>query len=325
MFVDIDRLAAMYRDAGLNVNIMDGAHRRAARMYASSGYPAGGPRGSDKHHTAQNVLTSDASSMAYMTFNAPYPVMVNVYPHKQSDYTVTICAAGPTYTAGKGGPIGSIPQDRGNQYGWSWECPNNGVGEPWSRQLQETMVIGAAVECEFFKWEATRDRIFAHFEWAPGRKIDPYGPSKYTGGQNRMWDMDQFRSDVHLKHQELYNSPGDDDMPKTAAPSRVDSRTSQWQPTLPANQTREVWLACPADTKFAVVNVVALPKSSDRGWMSIGGEPFVAGRVGTTVNWTAGATVAQSQVTIPVLDGKKVFLHSNRDVDFVLDFTGTYW
>jgi hypothetical protein len=213
MFVDIERLAAMYRNAGLTVIIEAGAHTKAARQYATSGYPSGGPRLSDKHHTAQHVNTSDQSSINYLngTNHPDKYVMANVYPHKESPYTLTIIAAGPTYTAGKGGPLGTVPQDRGNQYGWSWECPNNGVGEHWPLQLQQTMVIGAAVEMEFFGWRAVVERFPAHFEWT-SRKIDPAGNSRYATGGNK-WDMNAFRHDVEAKHLELYSEPEEPEVP----------------------------------------------------------------------------------------------------------------
>ena len=37
--------------------------------------------------------------------------------------------------------------------------------------------------------------MHSHFEWAPGRKIDPAGESDYATGA-AMWDMDTFRVDV---------------------------------------------------------------------------------------------------------------------------------
>ena len=213
-FVPIYFLKKMYEDAGLTVNILPGAAVRGARMY-KNGYENADCRGLDIHHTAQSTSTSDAASIAYMTYNAPYPVMCNVYPHKETPGMVTICAAGPTYTAGAGGPLGDVPKDRGNKYYWSMECPNNGVGEPWPTHLQETMVALSAVNVQFFSnwgpgWSGdkfSKARIPAHFEYAPNRKIDPFGPSKYTDGRNEKWDMDHFRRDVAAKHAELYATP----------------------------------------------------------------------------------------------------------------------
>lgn len=337
-FVPIHFLAKMYRDAGLKVNIMAGADTRAARMY-SSGYENADVRGLDVHHTAQPTYVSDEASMAYMTFNAPYPVMTNVYPHRDDPYEITICAAGPTYTAGRGGPLGTVPKDKGNKYYWTWECPNNGVGEPWSEALQKTMVIGHAVDVQFFSnwgrgWPEhdhfVQARIPAHFEWSPGRKIDPFGPSRYTRGQNRMWDMDMFRYDVRAKHDELYSHPlppEEDDEMKTCNESRVDSRNAAYHQTLKANETREVWLTLPAGAKGAVINVVAIPsnRGATRGWLSVKGAAPTKATPGTTVNWSQGDTIAQSQITLSVTDGKKIWLHPNVDCEFVIDVTGLYW
>ena len=37
------------------------------------------------------------------------------------------------------------------------------------------------------------DRVHAHAEWAPDRKVDPYGPSPWG---NQTWHMDAFRADL---------------------------------------------------------------------------------------------------------------------------------
>jgi len=325
MFVDIEALAARYRAAGLTVDILPGAHTRAARMYAGSGYPSGGPRMLDRHHTAQPTSMTDAQSIAYMTYNAPHPVICNTYPHRDRPGHLTICAAGPSYTAGKGGPLGNVPKDRGNQYGWSMEAPNNGVGEPWSNHLQNTMVTMTAVECEFFGLAPTRDNVPAHFEWT-SRKIDPAGPSRFTGGRNEKWNMGAFRAAVAVRQDELYGAgaPERELEMRTCFPFRVDSRTSQWQTTLKAGEEREVWLTLPPGAKAAGVNVVMLPKSTNKpGLCTISGTKGYSG--GNTVNWSSGNDRAQGWCITTVGDGKKVFLTSNRDADFVIDVTGVWW
>ena len=337
-FVPIYFLAKMYREAGLTVNILAGAERRGARMY-SSGYENADVRGLDQHHTAQPTHVSDIQSIAYMTFNAPYPVICNVYPHKDDPGTLTICAAGPSYTAGKGGALGTVPRDRGNKYYWSTEAPNNGVGEPWPDHLQKTMVTMAAVEVQFFSnwgpgWPErdhfVKGRIPAHFEWTPGRKIDPFGPSRYTDYQNQMWNMYTFRRDVANRHAELYDTPTppqeDDDMPKICAQSRIDSRDAAFHKTLQAGEKREVWLTLPAGAVAAVINVVILPKATTtRGWVSVGGLVPTPSSPGTTINWSAGNTIAQDQMTVLITEGKKIHLQGNSDCEFVIDVTGLYW
>lgn len=204
-YVNIDALLERYIAAGIDADILPGAHTRAARLFVNGGY-SDGVRGCDRHHTAQSVAMREIDSISYMTFWAPHPVMCNTYPWK--DGRLTICAAGPTYTAGSGGPLGEISY--GNKQLWSMEIGNNGIGEPYPKPQQDTIVIASAVEAEFFgdAWEEPWSwwRFPAHFEWAPGRKVDPRGPSRWSGGQNQMWDMEAFRSEVREVQARLYET-----------------------------------------------------------------------------------------------------------------------
>lgn len=199
-FVDIEALAAEYRKVGLEVVILPGAHRRAARMYASVGFRYG-VWGSDKHHTAQGLSWTDQQSIDYMTFHAPFPVMCNVFPSKDVPGRIYICAAGATYTAGAHPAWGPLPADKGNERLWSWECPNNGVGERWPDHLVNTMLLGSAVEANFFArtegWETEFAdwRMPGHWELTT-RKIDPWGPSLITNFLNIKWPMGEFRRRV---------------------------------------------------------------------------------------------------------------------------------
>jgi len=250
MFVDVEALAGAYRAAGLTVHILDGADTRAARMFRKLGYPTG-PQGSDKHHTAQPETWSDAHSIRYLSGEI-HPsgwVMCNVYPHKDEPGVITIVAAGPTYTAGSGGPVGNIPTNRGNRDLWSWECPNNGTNEPWPDHIIETIVIGAAVEAQFFGWDVTPERIFCHFEWSnPGqsvdtagfRKIDLAGWCKYSipdAAYPGMWDMDAYRLDVELKRIELYETPAT--WPPPQPPTEEEDHMFIWKDKTPDGDNAE--------------------------------------------------------------------------------------
>ena len=96
-----------------------------------------------------------------------------------------------------------------------------------------------------------------------------------------------------------------------------------------------MWLDLPAGAVAAVLNVVFLPTAevdengdplpTKRGWVSVGGLPPTPENPGTTLNWTAGATVAQSQMTVLVTEGKKIHLGGNRTGESVIDVTGLYW
>jgi hypothetical protein len=74
------------------------------------------------------------------------------------------------------------------------EAGNNGVGETWTPVQQDTFVALCRVLCD--SYGIPIDHVHAHFEWAPSRKIDPAGNSRYAAG-GASWDMDAFRGDVH--------------------------------------------------------------------------------------------------------------------------------
>lgn len=126
-------------------------------------------------------------------------------------------AAGASNTQGKGGPYkcsrGTIPLDQGNRYTIAIEAANNGLGEPWPAHQQDSYARGIAALIVGLRDQGAYDAAarrhrpitldpavdpIAHFEWAPTRKIDPAGPSKWadTNDRYQRWRMDDFRSDV---------------------------------------------------------------------------------------------------------------------------------
>jgi peptidoglycan hydrolase-like protein with peptidoglycan-binding domain len=100
---------------------------------------------------------------------------------------------------GKGGPRtfsrGTAPLDRGNQNTISIEAGNNGVGEPWPKVQQDQYVRLVRALCDGYGFKASD--VFSHYEWTPGRKIDPAGPSRFgVINMNDTWNMDLFRKEV---------------------------------------------------------------------------------------------------------------------------------
>ncbi len=53
-------------------------------------------------------------------------------------------------------------------------------------------ITGRAAICKHYSIPV--DHVRSHFEWAPGRKIDPSGPSMWAASGK--WNMDEFREDV---------------------------------------------------------------------------------------------------------------------------------
>ena len=131
--------------------------------------------------------------------NAPSKPVGAIYLARNGE--VVIGAAGATNCAGRGGPYttskGTIALDTANSNTISIEAGNAGTGEPWPRIQTETYVALVAALCTYYKFDPLRD-VMAHFEWAPTRKIDPAGSSRYAAGGNK-WNMNVFRNDVAAK------------------------------------------------------------------------------------------------------------------------------
>jgi hypothetical protein len=140
------------------------------------------------HHTASHA--SPGSDVGYMVDRADTRPIANLYLAR--DGVVYVLAAGPTNTNGAGSWPG-VPDDRMNAYAVGIEAGNDGVGEPWPPAQQDAYVKAAAAICTAYRIPV--GNVLAHREWAPSRKIDPAGPSRWAGPSGR-WDMDAFRGDV---------------------------------------------------------------------------------------------------------------------------------
>lgn len=189
-------LADILRAAGLPVIELPGWKTRAR---GSGGYdPARGAEGISVHHTAESPLMDGSASAVYGAINHPSKPISNCYVSRKGVWYVQ--AAGASNTSGKGGPYHGIPLDSANARTIGIECGNDGVGEAWPDDQVTSILHGVAALYrtygERFGWGIELGRVYAHFEWAPGRKIDPRGPSIYSDRQNVMWDMDRFRGDV---------------------------------------------------------------------------------------------------------------------------------
>jgi hypothetical protein len=172
-----DGLVRHLRSWGLSVQEADGWRSRG-RPYAFN------PRAVIAHHTASGRDSGNFASRGIVTTgrsDLPGPLCQFLLGR---DGTVLIIAGGYANHAGYGGPRAGIPEDQGNSYTYGIEAENNGIGEPWSdRQLQAYYRLCAAL----LDWMHIYDvsKVFAHKEWAPGRKIDPAGLG-----------MDNFRDQV---------------------------------------------------------------------------------------------------------------------------------
>lgn len=182
----LNDLADVCRRAGLQVTEVQGWQTRG-RGGDGGKYRPDLPSCVMVHHTAST--TAPNNDVAYMTFNSPVAPIANLGLDRTG--RVWVMAAGPTNTNGKGGPLPGCPINDMNRHAIGIEGMNGGTGEPWPQAQQNAYVTLVAALCDAYDIPAAQ--VYAHHEYAPGRKIDPYGPAKYGP---KMWDMNLFRSDV---------------------------------------------------------------------------------------------------------------------------------
>ena len=150
-------LADVLRDAGLTVVEMDGWRTRTR----SGSFR---PSGIVWHHTATSREASDSNVDRLLRDGRPD-------------------LAGPLSQLGlrRDGSFVIVAAGRANHNGYgTWgndsigiEAYNDGVGEPWPAAQIDAYVRGTAAICEHQGWGA--DRVKAHRETDPGRKVDPRG------------------------------------------------------------------------------------------------------------------------------------------------------
>ena len=186
----LKNLADVLRGAGLVVREVDGWQDR---QRGGSGYEPG-PVGIIVHHTASSPGWNGQQDVDFLTFHCDVKPMSNLYLDRGGQWWVL--AAGATNTNGSGGPWGPIPLDSANSRVIGIEAGNNGIGEPWPDGMQTSYIKGVAALANAFAIDP--GNILAHHEWAPTRKVDPAGPSRFGSiNSSQSWNMDQFRTAVN--------------------------------------------------------------------------------------------------------------------------------
>lgn len=201
---DLNRLAAALRANSVTVDLLPGAQGRSARKF-TNGYYAG-CQASCVHHTGSSGTNPHNDIQYILQGKGTGYVISNAYTWRSEVPKVTLIASGPTYTEGTGGPLGIIPANRGNDFCFSNETAG-GMGAAFPPGQQRAVeILHREVNkqaAELWNWPGdpfSRDRLFSHFEWAPGRKVDPKGASQWSTGYT-MWDMDAFRRSVAAAQQ----------------------------------------------------------------------------------------------------------------------------
>jgi hypothetical protein len=189
-------LADVLRRAGLAVIEVDGWRNRAR---GSGGYSTGRPTHVMVHHTASGKSADGWGDVNYIATGSGDAPLSNLYLDRAGTWYVI--AAGATNTNGSGHDSwgGGVPDDAMNTHAIGIEAGNDGLGEPWPPVMQDSYRDGVAALCAAYAIPTAHVR--AHAEWAPGRKVDPAGPARWSphptgGGGGNTWAMDGFRADV---------------------------------------------------------------------------------------------------------------------------------
>lgn len=196
----LERIRVELVARGIPCEIVAGAQGRSARRWGAAGYPRG-CQTVVEHHTVSSGSVPANDIRYIIEGKGEGYVIANAYTDLWGKVWLT--ASGPTYTEGAGGPIGLIPADGGNTVAFSNEIASWGAEDSvYSDDQQEAVLalalVAGEIAAELYDWAEPPWhpwRNFAHFEWAPGRKIDPRGISRWSP-QGGMWDMDAFRNDI---------------------------------------------------------------------------------------------------------------------------------
>lgn len=298
----LTNLADVLRAAGLPVIEVDDWQTRGRKTNGGQ-YLSGHPNHVMVHHTAGSAGASSASEVQYMTFTSSVAPIANLYIGRAGD--VWVMAGGPSNTNGSGsapwypGGISSM-----NAAAIGIEIGNNGVGESYPTVQQDAVVTVCAALCNAYNISV--DHVRAHFEWAPGRKIDPSGPSRWAAwGQ---WNMDAFRHSVNLA-----TETGDDVI---HAVSFRNSDTRAFGQPLPAGEHRfgAQMDQLPAGTKALNINVTVLNPAAP-GFVAVwtkGAYPDVS-----LVNHIDNRPVANA--TTVALDNGHFMLMNTQSCDLIVD------
>lgn len=248
----LTRLADHLRAAGLPVIEVPGWETRG-RGGDGGHYVANRPTHVMMHHTASN--TTAARDVAYMAHHSPIAPIANLYVARGG--AVHVMAAGPTNTNGRGSaPWAPFVADNDmNRHAIGVELGNAGTGEHYPEAQERSALKVTAALCSAYGIDPRHVR--AHHEWAPRRKIDPSGPSRWApdGG---LWDMGSFRASVSAElRPPAPTLDQETSVFHTTPKRRYDSRNGR------ARTSHEVRLA--SGPSAALVNVTVIDRDKGHG------------------------------------------------------------
>lgn len=188
-------LADVCRRTGYSVIEVEGWQDRSrggAGGASTDGYELDAPNHVIVHHTASGPASDGWPDVNYMVYGHQDAPCGNLYISR--DGSIYVMAGMASNTNGSGeDPCGMVADDNMNAKSIAIEAGNDGIGEIWPIPQQESYVQLVAELCSAYG--IGNAQVHSHFEWAPGRKIDPAGQSDYASDAD-MWDMNEFRADV---------------------------------------------------------------------------------------------------------------------------------
>jgi hypothetical protein len=247
-----------------------------------------------------------------------------------------VVAAGRVCTNGAGSSKpwnGGVPDDMMNHYAISIEAANNGIGEAWSPIQIHSYVHGVAALTRAYNIPI--ERVRAHFEWAPGRKIDPAGQSPYANGSAK-WNMDQFRADVVAVNIAVSIPPTPDPIPVPIPPPNPNPsqpeehemealdppfRTDTRDPgsiSLKAGEIRRI--AVMMGGKAVQINLTVVPLTNEPGFLVAFNDIHDAPPKASNVNWSGGKVTA-NLAFVPT-NGGWIKVMATQACDLITDTQG---
>ena len=144
------------------------------------------------HHTASGAGSDGQADVNYCCYGSADEPLANLYLNRAGK--VWVMAAGATNTNGSGHDSwgGGVPDDSMNTHAIGIEAANNGTGEVWPQAQQEA--YAKLVQALQDAYLIGTNNVREHAEWAPGRKIDPAGPSRWASSGT--WNGNNFRNDM---------------------------------------------------------------------------------------------------------------------------------
>jgi len=320
----LDGMGNVLKAAGCKVVEVDGWKTRSYPRW-SPGYPSASTVNHIfAHHTASK--TSAENDTAYMVRgNGTFPGPIgNLYLARDGSFWCV--AAGQALTEGMGSSRpwnGGVPDNEMNHHSISIEAGNNGIGEPWPKAQLDAYVRGVAALMKGFN--IPLNNVRGHCEWAPGRKIDPAGPTlSYPtwGGTTgkATWNMNQFRLSV----QKFINGPippagaiiVENNMQILNPPVRkYDSRSAGG--AMKAGETRVINLGTTA--KAAFINVAAA-QPTGAGYLTVWGSGTKPNSA--SLNFTTQESICNA-LPVPVAGGK-ITVFASTQTHIIVDLLGTY-